>query len=740
MPKKPAAKPAGGKTCGRQRTHGAPGKPPRQPPAAPPTAPDAPDPGEAGDSAYDRHRQRMADKSRQRSATGREIGPLPAIVDPARKDACREDLKRYLKTFHPHAFPLAFSEVHEEVIRRVQDAILRGGLFALAMPRGSGKTTIVAAASVWAILYGHCRFVFLIGATEEKADELLESIKLELETNELLLQDFPEVCFPLWQLEGIHNRAKGQTLDGEATRIVFKKRQIILPTVAGSPASSAIIKTGGLLGAVRGARVQRPDGSVVRPDLVILDDPQTRESAESPDQSATRIRIIAADVLGMAGPGKEITAIMPCTVICPGDAADTLLDVEKHPSWRGIRTSLLTTLPDDMELWEKYWEVFCQQLKAGTGEEIPTKATDLYRKHRRDMDAGAHATWPARHRPDELSAIQHAMNLLLRDEQAFWSEYQNQPRDPHADEDFLSAQEIAAKVTPYARGEIPQVCEVLTCGIDVQKHILFYVICGFAYDFTGYVLDYGVWPKQRRATFTARRCSPQLSDIYPNLGPDGALQSGLTELLGDILKKTWTREDGLEMALGKGLIDQGYLPHIVHRAIRQNKWVGRLVPSYGKGFTAQETPISAYKQKQGELLGEEWLLRAPQGSLRECKLDTNYWKTFVHRRLLQADGDPGALLLFGAEAPGRKADHGFFSRQLDSEKRTVVVADRKADHWEVKPNSENHWFDALVYAYVAASMLGCKTGGQFAATVPRTGRTRVNLTGRDGRSFFATDR
>ena len=62
-----------------------------------------------------------------------------------------------------------------------------------------------------------------------------------------------------------------------------------------------------------------PDGRSVRPSLVVLDDPQTDESARSLSQCAARESILAGAVLGLAGPGTKISGIMPCTVIRPGD-------------------------------------------------------------------------------------------------------------------------------------------------------------------------------------------------------------------------------------------------------------------------------------------------------------------------------------------------------------------------------------------------------------------------------------
>jgi len=69
-------------------------------------------------------------------------------------------------------------------------------------------------------------------------------------------------------------------------------------------------------------------GRTVRPTLVVIDDPQTDESARSLSQCATRESILAGAILGLAGPGKKISGIMPCTVIRPGDMADNILSRE----------------------------------------------------------------------------------------------------------------------------------------------------------------------------------------------------------------------------------------------------------------------------------------------------------------------------------------------------------------------------------------------------------------------------
>ncbi len=127
----------------------------------------------------------------------------------------------------------------------------------------------------------------------------------------------------------------GQLYKGKRTQIGWTAKEVVLPTIEGSSASGAIIKVAGLTGRIRGMKFKRPDGRTVRPSLVVLDDPQTDESARSLSQCANRESILAGAVLGLAGPGKKISGIMPCTVIRPGDMADNILDRNRHPEWNG---------------------------------------------------------------------------------------------------------------------------------------------------------------------------------------------------------------------------------------------------------------------------------------------------------------------------------------------------------------------------------------------------------------------
>ena len=97
------------------------------------------------------------------------------------------------------------------------------------------------------------------------------------------------------------------------------------------------------------------------------------------------------------------------------------------------------------------------------------------------------------------------MNLRLQDEAAFFAEYQNEPLPEDAGtDDELTADQIAGKTNRMPRRSVPIGCNHLTMFIDVQASLLFFVVAAWEDDFTGYVVDYGSFPDQKRPYFTLR--------------------------------------------------------------------------------------------------------------------------------------------------------------------------------------------------------------------------------------------
>jgi hypothetical protein len=674
--------------------------------------------------------EKLKDRARARNVAlaiaGRDIGDLPAVVSTERKERAASDFRFFCDSYFPLTFHLPWSPDHLKVIAKIEQAVLRGGLFAMAMPRGSGKTTICECACIWAVLNGHRDFVCLIGSDEGHAMDMLDSIKMELDGNDLLLEDFPEVVYPIQCLDGIANRCNGQLYKGGRTHIGWTAREIVLPTMPGSVASGAIIKVAGITGRIRGMKYKRADGHTVRPALVVLDDPQTDESARSLSQCATREGILAGAILGLAGPGKKISGIMPCTVIRPGDMADNILSRDKHPEWNGERTKMVYSFPTDEKKWQRYGELRGESLRAHGDIRL---ATEFYAADREAMDAGAEIAWPERFNHDELSAIQHAMNLRLQDEAAFFAEYQNEPLPEESSEsDELSADQIASKTNRMQRRLVPVGCNQLTMFVDVQANLLFFVVAAWEDDFTGYVIDYGAFPDQQRPYFTLRDARLTLPLATKASGLEGAIYAGLEQLTTWYLGREWRRDDGAMLRIERCLIDAnwGSSTDVVYQFCRQSAHAGIIMPSHGRFVGASSQPFSEYKRRPGDRIGHNWRMPNVAGkrAVRHVVYDTNFWKTFVHARLAVPMGDRGCLSLFGDSAD----QHRLFAEHLTSEYRVKTEGrGRTVDEWKMRPErGDNHWFDCLVGCAAAASIQGVvldRTGG----IVGPTKRGRVSF-------------
>ncbi|NRA40042.1 MAG: phage terminase large subunit family protein, partial [Planctomycetes bacterium] len=338
-----------------------------------------------------------------------------------------------------------------------------------------------------------------------------------------------------------------------------------------------------------------------------------------------------------------------------------------------------------------------------------TAATAFYKKHRAEMDAGAIVSWEARYHPDEVSAIQHAMNLKLMDEAAFWAEYQNEPLQANLGGlQQLESDEIARKLNGFAKTIVPLNCNTLTMFIDVQGNLVYYCICAWEPDFTGYVIDYGSFPEQPSRYYTLRDASKTFAKTYIGKTKEAALYAGLETLINEKLSARWQREDGAELLIDRCLIDANWAPStdVVYNFCTASSLAGRLLPSHGRYVGAASLPFSEYTKKRGDLIGHNWRLPSVKGkrATRYIIYDTNYWKTFLNERLYLDLGNTGTLSLYGKDPE----HHRTFSEHLSAEYAVETHGRGRTVHeWKIKPQrADNHWLDCMVGCMVAASFQG----------------------------------
>jgi hypothetical protein len=106
-------------------------------------------------------------------------GLLGGVANPPRRGRAVRGLRPFCETYLTARFSRPWSPDHLIVMDDMEQCVHSGGIFPVAMPRGSGKTALCLALSLWAVLSGLRKFVLLIGATKDAATELLDSLKAE---------------------------------------------------------------------------------------------------------------------------------------------------------------------------------------------------------------------------------------------------------------------------------------------------------------------------------------------------------------------------------------------------------------------------------------------------------------------------------------------------------------------------------------------------------------------------------
>lgn len=664
-------------------------------------------------SGYDAQKTRAHDRQAEQSRSGRDIGPPPKCKNPRRRAKSEKCLRTFCETYLKARFPLPWSQDHLDQLREIQRVVTDGGLQAIAAPRGDGKTTRLEAGVLWGVLTGRHSYAVLLTATAAHAPKRMHSIKQELLRNDLLLEDWPEVCYPIRAMGGISNRCTGQLSEGVSTSMAWGKRQIVLPTIPGSRCSSAILECAGLLEATRGLNYATSAGVIARPTVALIDDPQTNRSARSKIQSEERETAIAAGIIHLPGPDKTISALLSCTVIQQGDMADQLLKREIHPEWHGVRKKLVYSMPSNTALWDEYAELYRQDMAAGGDG---SKATKFYRANRKAMDAGGEVAWSHRKAVGEASALEHAMRLLIRDRSSFFSEMQNEPEADTSAEtvQMLTAEQIAAKVNGFERYKIPVGCNRLTWFVDVHKEVLFYAVIAWQEGFTGYIVDYGTWPRQAAVYFDLRHARQTIDNSAEITATtmEGKIAQALDCLFAELSGRIWRCEDGSELPMAKGLVDAnwGDSTNTVYDVCRQahRKHGLSVMPSHGVSFGPSKRPISRWERRsvKGQV-GDEWHIPPPSRgrAIRHVLFDANRRKSFVHRRLATPVGDPGSLTLFHAPS----ARHRLIAEHLTAETGVRVSGPYGSlTEWRLTPGRDNHWLDCISGCCTAESMLGGK--------------------------------
>ena len=639
----------------------------------------------------------------------------PSGSDRNLRARCDRSLRTFLINCFPNAVKLEFSADHDEMIREIERAANLGTIKALAMPRGSGKTTIIARAALWAILTGRRSYVTVIGATKPAAGVILQAIKAEIMSNTILHKLYGRELHSLWSLHGESRLAAGQRFKGQKTGAEWKSNRVVWGHIPRCKTSGAAISTVGITGNIRGEQFTTMEGEIRRPDLLLGDDLQTKESAKSPPQTQERYEIVMGDALGMEGPDGKIAAMISGTVIYENDLMERLLDRDRTPICHGTRYKLVYKWPDKRAQihWDRYRSIYEDELRRDDFK--LAKSTGYIKRHYKEMHRDTEVGWIHRYdKKCEISALQHAFHLRWKDEPTFFSEYQNNPAEAAAELPFeLDPATLELRYTGLAHNEAPLEAERLTAFVDVQGDVLWYMVTAFSMAGRGSIIDYGTWPDQKRSYFTKAHLPITLQQALGTEDRNSAIYGGLSKLLGGpedegLFDRVWQREDGSPIRLDNAGIDMGwgYSTSTIRRWCRESKHVGRVHPMKGTAIDVNQRPWSDWDHKKTDRLGVHCKLqKAPKGfRVGEFLVDTNWWKTWVAERLTNPIGSDSSISLFYSENHKMIAEH--FSAETPHLKKGR--AGNELIVWTQSATRDNDLFDCLVGTSVLASVLGVR--------------------------------
>ncbi len=642
-------------------------------------------------------RDRDLEKKRSLRSEAARI-EIPRVVNPQRREQALADPRKFLLTYFPERYTRKFSRLHEVMIDTIFERAKTGGRQAIAAPRGVGKTELVKGMLVYLILAELVRFPLVIAATSELAGRIYKDFRTKLSTSELLLADFPEVCHPVRELDGAPQRAGKQHVDGQLTRIVWTANDYLsLPYVPGSPYGGVKMSYYGLDSAFRGVNI---DGD--RPDFVLIDDPETRESAASLDQIHKRETMVDQDVAGLSALGSNIAIALLTTVQNRYCYSFRVTDPTIKPAFNGRRFALVEKWPDNMEAWQTYIAKRGQAQAAGDKDAV--EAVDYYLANREAMDAGAvmlvddFEGIEKNGRQLVLSALQASWNKIADTSMAaFLTEYQNDPEEEESIEgNGLTAGIVQSRIASEMQDILPKETECVTVGLDIGKHASHWVKIAWENPAIGTVIDYGVMETYGLSFQSETK----------------AIESALLSAL-----ESWSeiaREHNPIMVL----VDSGAFSDAIYAFCRN---AGRpFFPSKGwdagrfrmpQARTGDKVPLDhCYASKQTS--DQVWLYN----------VNTEYWKTWVHQRFLirsnseSGSRNAGSLALYNP-AGDQKRHLSFAHHIVAEELQLIPVGVNATKEKMVLKSKNNHWLDATALACAAAGCVGIKVIEQQQAVI-----------------------
>lgn len=167
---------------------------------------------------------------------------------------CKEDLDFLSMVATPEVYMYRYPDVFLVLWMLLSTAIQQVKnfeKFAIGLPRGHGKSSVIKLLILFAILFTGKKFILVVAANKDMAANIIADVV------DMLDSDNIKALFGNWRL-GVEKDTEGQK------KFTFRGRNISLVAL-------------GAGGSIRGLNIKN-----ARPDMIVLDDAQTRDCAMSP--------------------------------------------------------------------------------------------------------------------------------------------------------------------------------------------------------------------------------------------------------------------------------------------------------------------------------------------------------------------------------------------------------------------------------------------------------------------------
>jgi len=642
----------------------------------------------------------------KKRASHRDLA-IPIPINPERRLKCLGDPVLFLQTYFPITFDQPFTSDRQAMLESIVDAARYGGDHAIAGPRGEGKTRLAIYGALYLMITGLSTFPIVIGKSNSKSQNELKTIKERLQQNEILIADFPEIGVPFKAVGGWSSRARMQTVAGMVTNIEIAADHLIFPTIpmhrlpadwpqeCRTAACGQIISSIGIDGPIRGTNYRDR-----RPTLAILDDIESRESADSETQIESSERIIEKDVGGLGGSGRRVSRVMLCTTQNRKCIAYKYTDRRQKPSWNGVRFKKMIAPPDNADMWQQYIEL--RTNRDGDKDPDAREAFRFYKKNQAMMDAGCEISNPysfdtrlsSDGNPIEISAIQAYYNRVADfGADAVATEDDNDPPEQVGPQGIgLTSAVVTNRLSGLDRNQLPANTTSVTAAIDLGKYRCHWVITAWWKGAGGCVVDYGV-----------AEVYGTDSDI-DNEASEPQIYKALLNWRDELLQKELVDASGVRRKVDCVFVDAGTFTNAAYKFVKD---VGSpFHAAKGIGNYRQRTKSTA-TTRAGDNMHAELM---PASNLWLFELNTDYWKQWVHERFLSPTFDGGNMLRKGSlslfNLPGHKK-HVSFAQHIVAEELVTEFKEGKGSktYWMVN-NKNNHWLDATYNASAAGRFTG----------------------------------